>query len=148
MDAVLVVLIMVVIVLGPIALIGWACLRAFRNRHRSVEASAALPWPPIESAPRVLAEMTPLLGAWGYALATQGKAGIGFTKSYRPAWLIVPCVLFFPLGLLSLAYRRTVGLAFSLSAHSSGSDVAVSGMAPASLAEEVSRTLAELGSSA
>lgn len=147
MDAVLVVLIMVVIVLGPIALIGWACLRAFRNRHRSVEVSAVLPWPPGESAPRVLAEMTPVLQAWGYALATQGEAGISFTKSYRPVWLIVPCLLFFPLGLLSLLYRRTVGLSFTLPAHSPGSDVIVSGVAPARLAEEVSRTLAELGSS-
>ena len=147
MDAVLVVLIMAVILLGPIALIGWACVRTFRNRNRRMGTSAFLPWPPSESAPRVLAEMTPLLQGWGYAPATQGEAGISFTKSYRPAWLIVPCVFFFPLGLLFLLYRRTVGLSFSLPARSSGSDVVVSGMAPAPLAEQVSRTLADLGSS-
>jgi len=147
MDVILVALIMAVILFGPIALIGWACVRTFRNRNRPVGVSTALPWPPGDSAPRVLAEMTPLLRGWGYAPATQGEAGISFTKSYRPAWLIVPCVLFFPLGLLSLLYSRTVALSFSLPARSSGSDVVVSGMAPAPLTEQVSRALAELGSS-
>lgn len=147
MDAVLVVLIMVVILFGPIALIGWACVRTFRNRNRPVGFSVLLPWPPGESAVRVLAEMAPLLQGWGYVPATQGEAGISFTKSYRPAWLIVPCVLFFPLGLLSLLYSRTVSLSFGLPVHSPGSDVVVSGMAPALLAEQVSQALTELGSS-
>jgi hypothetical protein len=148
MDAVLVVLIMAVILLGPIALIGWACLRVFRNRNRPVGAApSVLPWPPSESASRVLAEMTPLLRDWGYALTTEGEARIGFTKSYRPAWLIVPCVFFFPLGMLSLLYCRTVDLSFGLSPHSSGSDVVVSGMAPLRLLGEISRTLDGLGSS-
>jgi hypothetical protein len=142
MDAVLVVLIMAVILLGPLALIVWACVRAYRNRHRALQASVAMRPTSPDAAARLLTEITPLMGEWGYRLSSQGDAGIVFSKTYRPVWLIAPCILLFPIGLLSLIYSRTVNVSFSLLTRpDGGDDVVVSGLAPSRLGGEIVKRL-------
>ncbi len=137
MDVILVVLILGVILFGPLCLIAWACWRAFRDRPLRFEALAALSDSPPNSAARLLATMTPMMSNWGYRLESDGPSGIIFSRRYRPAWLIIPCFLLFPLGLLSLAYVRTVDVSFSFMTNDGGTEVVVGGMVPSRLGGEI-----------
>ena len=115
----------------PIGLIIWACVRAVRYRHVWTEGSSELPWERSDAEGRVLAAVTPVLDRSGYRLENQSQGAIVFAKSYRPIWLLIPCILFFPLGLLSLIYSKTVFLNFTLEPQASRtSHVAFSGHAP------------------
>lgn len=122
---------MLFVLFGPVLLIAWACVRAFRHRHRSFAAPAVSTQ--LSSAADLHAAVVPLMKSWGYRPDNQGEAGTVFCKCYRPAWLIVPCVLFFPFGLLSLLYSRTVDVSFGLGA----GEVIVSGTAPQRLQQEI-----------
>jgi len=144
MDAIVVVLIMALIVLGPLALIAWACWRAYRDRNRPMDTSARLPWARQEASARLLAAIAPSMRERGYRVATEGEAGIVFSRRYRPPWLIVPCVVLFPFGLLSLIYVKTVDVSFGVLPASGGTDIAMSGMAPAGLTREIVAALAVL----
>lgn len=143
MDAILVVLIVGVVLLGPLALIGWACWRAFRDRSRRFELSTTLPGPSADPAARLAETMTSVLGRWGYRLKSQSVDSVVFSRRYRPAWLVLPCVLLFPFGLLALAYARTVDVSFSLFVGDGGSEVIVSGLAPSRLGDEIEEGLEE-----
>lgn len=145
MDRVLVVAIMLIIVVGPLALIVWGCWRAFRHRNIPVHGFAALPASTQDSAGLLMATMTPRMREWHYRLSSQGQGGIVFSKTYRPAWLIVPCFFLFPFGLLSLLYSRTVDVSFSLFSQTDGrSEISVSGSAPSQLGEAIDDALSNL----
>jgi hypothetical protein len=127
----------------PIGLIVWGCIRAYRGRNIWLEGSAELPWTPQESFGHVAAKMAPSLQRLRYRLTNQTLNAVVFSKTYRPAWLAIPCVLFFPLGLLSLLYSKTVDITFSLQSQAGGTHVSYSGHGPPRLSEELPTILVE-----
>jgi len=90
----------------------------------------------------VLTALTPQMQKLHYRLSSQGPGAFVFTKKYRPVWLIVPCVLLFPIGLLSLLYARTVDVSCSLRPQAGGgSHLAFSGKGPPYLRAEIDASL-------
>ena len=85
----------------------------------------------------------PVLNRSGYQLKTQAGGAIVFAKTYRPIWLLVPCLLFFPLGLLSLIYSKTVFFNFTMEPQGSRSRVAFSGQAPRDMCQGLDSAIAE-----
>jgi len=58
---------------------------------------------PIEEVHRhLLHNVSPFLAGWGYKLQTQDARNFTFQRAYRPTWVIVVCILLFPIGLLAL----------------------------------------------
>jgi hypothetical protein len=127
----------------PIGLIVWGCIRAFRGRNTWLEGSAELPWPPEESAGQVIALINPRLQRLRYRLTSQSPGALVFSKTYRPVWLAIPCILLFPLGLLSLLYSRSIDIAFSLQPQANGTHVVFSGHGPPGLRSELPSALRE-----
>jgi hypothetical protein len=137
MDAILVVLIMAVIILGPLGLIVWGVVRNYRRRNRAFELSLPNPWRGQDGAAKALAAVSPLMSEWRFRLSSQGEAGLVFSRTYWPTWLLIPCLLLFPIGLAALLYRRTVDVSFSLAGGPAGDDVAIFGCAPTQLQAEL-----------
>ena len=132
----------------PLLLIGWACVRVFRNRNVWIADSAALPWSALDSAAYVGAKLTPLMQKRNYRVVSQGQGTLVFAKEYRPIWLLIPIIVFFPLGLLSLLYKKTVEITMNVSPYQpgTGSSVAFSGKGPPYLEREIAEALSELTS--
>lgn len=128
----------------PLGLIVWACIRAYNGRNVWIDGSVQLGSPIEDSSGRVLAAVTPTMQRFRYRLDSHGPNAIVFEKKYRPIWLLIPIIVFFPLGLLSLIYSKTVTMAFSLQAQTGDTTrVAFHGQGPASLWEELFLVLAE-----
>lgn len=122
----------------PLGLIVWACVRAYRGRSVWIDGSVQLGSPIEDASGRVLAAVTPTMERFRYRLDSHGPNAIAFEKKYRPMWLLIPIIVFFPLGLLALIYSKTVTMAFSLEAQPGGTTrVTFSGQGPRSLWEEV-----------
>jgi heme/copper-type cytochrome/quinol oxidase subunit 2 len=128
----------------PVALVIWGCVRAYRGRSTWMEGSAQLPGSPEESKDQVVALVEPRLRAGGYRRTDQTTGSVIFSRTYRPVWLAIPCILFFPIGLLSLIYSRTINLAFSLQPEAAGTKVTYSGHGPPRLRAELQSALAEI----
>ena len=128
----------------PLGLIVWGCVRAFRGRSARIEGSTQLPGSPQDSKDRVVAIMGPRLEPLGYRRTDQTTGSIVFSKTYRPIWLAIPCILLFPIGLLSLIYSRTIDLAFSLQPEATGTKVTYSGHGPPPLRTELPSALSEV----
>jgi hypothetical protein len=136
---------LVAIIFLPILLIGWAGLRAFRSRNVWIENSVEHRWPAQDSARQVLAEMTPQMQKLNYRLSSEGQGTLVFTKTFRPFWLFIPCIVLFPIGLLSLLYTRTVDISFSLHSRPNGESlVAFSGKGPPYLGRQIDASLSNL----
>jgi hypothetical protein len=88
-----------------LALIVWRSWRGIANRNRPVQIEATLPGSPHEVADRLRLAVTPLLGDWRYRLTAQSETSFVFSCTYRPIWLAIPVLFFFPIGLLALFYR-------------------------------------------
>lgn len=130
---------------GLIALVAWSIHRAYAQRNVGIEFNAALPWPPQDATGHVLARITGDMQRWRYQLTNQGASALVFAYRYRPAWLIIPCVLLFPIGLLSLIYTKTVEISFAFAASGDNdSEVSVVGQGPPYLQARIADVLLEL----
>ena len=98
---------------------------------------ASLPSPPRDATSYLVATVTPRLQRLNYRLSSQGNDAIVFDKTYRPVWLAIPCVFFFPLGLLSLLYKKRIDLTFTIQPGAEGSEVQFSGYGPPGVAEQL-----------
>lgn len=136
-------LLLVALLFLPLILIVWAFARAYRSRNVRINDEAQLGSPPPEAAALALRQVTPLMQLHRYQLTSQGETTFVYTKRYRPLWLLIPIILFFPLGLLALIYTRRVEMTFnsSISNRASGSTVAFSGQGPRFLGSEIATTL-------
>lgn len=114
------------------------------QRNVSISLKETLPWPPQESVARVQAMATPLMQSWKYRVSNQGITNVQFSYKYRPAWLAIPCILFFPLGLLSLLYSKTVDLAINGFTSGSGAEVSVVGTGSPYVRDQLDAFLKEL----
>jgi hypothetical protein len=143
-------LLLVALLFLPLILIVWAFVRAYRHRNVWISDEAWVDSTPEEAAANALRDLTPVMQARNYRLTSQGESTFVFTKRYRPLWLLIPIVVFFPIGLLALIYARTIDLNFkaSLSHRESGSSIAFSGRGPGYLASEIKATLETAGDGA
>ncbi len=128
----------------PVGLIIWSCIRAYRGRNVWIDGSTQIGTPIEDSSGRLLVALTPRMERFRYRLDSHGPNAIVFEKKYRPIWLLIPIIVFFPLGLLSLIYSKTVTMAFSLEAQAGETTrVAFNGQGPPSLREELFLALSE-----
>jgi hypothetical protein len=58
---------------------------------------------PVEEVHRLIfRRFSPYMGSYGYRLQAQDDRSFTFERSYRPTWVIVVCIILFPIGLLAL----------------------------------------------
>jgi hypothetical protein len=81
---------------------------------------------------------------WRYRLTSQSSAAVIFAYRYRPAWLILPIVFLFPLGLLFLLYSRTVEISFNFVPAGTGTEVSVTGQGPPYVRNRIGQILETL----
>jgi len=128
-----------------IALVAWSIHRAYAQRNVGIEFNAAFPWPPQDATGHVLVRITGDMQRWRYRLTNQGANALVFSYRYRPVWLIIPCVLLFPVGLLSLIYTKTAEISFVFSTtDGNDSEVSVVGQGPPYLQGRIAAVLLEL----
>jgi len=119
------VLLVVLVALALLAYLVWALIAA---RKVSGQFSIELPCNPESAVGYLWPHVVGVMHDYGYRLDSQGSVGIVFANTYRPAWLALPCILLFPLGLLSLLYRKTADVTFNfVPAPTGGTTVHISG---------------------
>jgi len=126
---------------GRMVYLGW------KQRNVSISISDELPWVPEEAAAHVIGQVTPTMQAWRYRLASQGPTTVQFSYTYRPAWLVIPCVLFFPLGLLSLLYKKTADIIFNFVPVEGGTLVSIAGQGSPYVRGDIGATIERLSQS-
>ena len=137
--------IIVILLIGAVvALVVYLATTAINQRNVAISFSEQLPWPPEESVQRLQAMATPMLQRWRYRVTNQGVGNVQFSYTYRPAWLVIPCVLFFPIGLLSLIYRKTVDLTVNGFPSGGGAQVSVIGTGTPDVRERFGAMLKDL----
>jgi hypothetical protein len=99
--------------LACVAFAIYCVIQTFRKRNRDIEHRVDLAWPPDAALAQVAGAMADLMQRQGFRLANQGPAGIVYTREYRSAWLLVPCILLFPIGLLSLLFKSHTDINFT-----------------------------------
>jgi len=83
-----------------------------------------------------LSEWNAQLSGHGYNLATQSEFGLTYLRKYRPWWLVFPCLIFFPIGLLALIYTEEAQITATVSQDEAGAThLAVIGKAPKDIEE-------------
>lgn len=138
-------IIVLLFAVGVIALVTWSIYRAYVQRNVGIEFNAALPWSPQDATGHVLARITGDMQRWRYRLSNHGSNALVFSYRYRPAWLVIPCIVFFPIGLLSLIYTKTVEISFAFAAtDNNDSEVSVVGQGPPYLEGRIAAVLLEL----
>ena len=75
----------------------------------------------------VLATITTPLADAGYKLAGQGDANLVYNRTYRPWFVWVAVIIFFPIGLLALLYTETANITVSTTESDGRTTVHVSG---------------------
>ena len=85
-----------------------------------------------------------MVGRWGYRLKVQEERALQFSYTYRPAWLFIPCFLFFPLGLLALLHKKTVDIELSSTPIETGARVSVVGEGPPYVRNQIGLILEEM----
>lgn len=132
------------VAVGLIALVAWSIYRTYAQRNVGIEFNAALPWPPQDATGHVLARITGDMQRWRYQLTSQGTNALVFVYRYRPVWLVIPCILLFPIGLLSLIYTKTVEISFAFAASGDNDcEVSVVGQGPPYLQGRIAEVLLE-----
>lgn len=106
-------LVLLVLLLAIVALFIYLIWGLFLARKHHSQFAQALAWAPEESAVYLTARVTPVMQDYGYRLDNQGPASVVFSNTYRPAWLALPCILLFPIGLLALLHSKTADVAFN-----------------------------------
>jgi hypothetical protein len=83
-----------------------------------------------------LSEWNGQLSEHGYNLATQSEFGLTYLRRYRPWWLVLPCLIFFPIGLLALIYTEEAQITATVDRDAGGvTHLAVTGRAPKDIQE-------------
>jgi hypothetical protein len=94
------------------------------------------PKAPTEVLGECLAEWNGQLSGHGYNLTTQSEFGLTYLCRYRPWWLVFPCVLLFPLGLLALIYTEEAQITATVNRDENGTThLSVTGRAPKKVRE-------------
>lgn len=142
MAGAIVALVIFAAIIGGIAYLIYVSVN---QRNVSIQLNDTLPWTPQESMPRLQAMATPLMQKWDYRVSTQGLTNVQFAYKYRPTWLVIPCILFFPLGLLSLLYSKTVEIAFNaFPSDNGGAEIMVVGQGSPYVKEQLEAFIREL----
>jgi hypothetical protein len=138
----------VILVVALIAILAYAVyslVQSIRERNRTIEHRFNLPWPPEAATAHVAGEVSNLMGRWGFRLRSQGPAGIVYTREYRSAWLLIPCIFLFPIGLLSLLIKSHTDISFTAAPEQDGSSaVTVVGRGSRYVRDQIGVILAEL----
>ena len=139
------------IILAFIGLILFLLVRAvylgWMQRNVAISISDELSLPPEDAVAHVGGQITPTMQAWRYRLTGQGPTMVQFSYTYRPIWLVLPCVFLFPLGLLSLLHKKTVDIAFNFAPVDGGTLVSAAGQGPQHVQQDIRKTLERLGQS-
>lgn len=78
----------------------------------------------------MLLNFVPSMGRSGYPLASQDERSFTFVHRYRSEWVILFCIIFFPIGLLALLVeKRTATILVSLEPLNDGTQVIFTGQA-------------------
>lgn len=85
----------------------------------------------------------PFLAQQGFILESRGDAWLNYRHDFRSGWVILACVLLFPIGLLALlAPRSSEQLMFSFQPNENGESVCVvTGRAQSALAKQIHKIL-------
>ncbi len=141
MLAAIIVLIVFIAFLGWV---GWMIYRTYIQRNVWISACQSLEIDSQEAVARVQAMAATMIQKWGYRVTNQGPSNVQYSRTYRPLWLVIPCVIFFPLGLLSLIYRKTVDLAVNGVPDGNGSEVSIVGTGSPFMRDQFDLYLKEL----
>jgi hypothetical protein len=136
--------IIVAIFAAAVLFVVWQVSIAYRRRNVRIRQALRLPFEPQEAMARVSAQAIPLMQYWGYHVAAQSPVGLTFTRTYRPMWLVLPCVFLFPIGLLFLLYTKTVDISFTFVSAETGAETSVAGAGPPDVKERIDDILSEL----
>jgi hypothetical protein len=137
-------LIVVAIFAAAVLFVVWQLRTAYRRRNVPIRQALRLPMEPQEAVAHVSAQAIPLMQNWGYHVAAQSGVGLTFTRTYRPMWLVLPCVFLFPIGLLFLLYTKTVDISFTFVPAETGAETSVAGIGPPDVKEHIDAILSEL----
>jgi hypothetical protein len=138
-------LILVLIMLALIAYAIYGAVMSFRERDRQIMEVVQLPWPPEGASAYVAAAIAQMMQAQKFRLTSQGPAGMVYTRTFRPAWLVLPCVLLFPIGLLSLFYKVHRDISITLApSPDGGSTVTVIGRGSSHVRDRINVSLRRL----
>jgi Domain of unknown function (DUF1707) len=74
--------------------------------------------------------VAPPLNSFGYQLVDRAPERLVFERGGRPAWTIVVAVVFFPLGLIALAYKGSERIAVDFVERGDETSVIAQGVAP------------------
>jgi DUF1707 SHOCT-like domain len=81
----------------------------------------------------LLEHVAPPMHAYGYELVERTPARLVFDRSRTPAWVVFPCVLLFPFGLLTLLIRTHERITVELIEREGETVFLASGVAPLSV---------------
>ncbi|MDX6590612.1 MAG: hypothetical protein QOI84_1886 [Solirubrobacterales bacterium] len=138
-------MIVLLLLLLLVALFAYLIWGLFASRKVPIRYTASLPWAPQDSAPHVVASVTPVMQGWGYRIDSQGPAAVVFANSYRPMWLAFPVIFLFPIGLLALLYKKTIEVSFNFVPVADGTtQMHVSGRGSTSLRDRLDAKLDSL----
>jgi hypothetical protein len=137
--------VLLLVLLALLLFLVYSMVQTFRERNRNIEHRFNLPWPPEAASAHIAGEVGDLMRRQGYRLSNQGPAGTVFTREYRSAWLLIPCILLFPIGLLSLLIKSHTDINFTAAPKEDGSSaVTVLGRGSRYVRDQVGVILAEL----
>jgi hypothetical protein len=83
--------------------------------------------PPSQVLSEAVTTLTGPLANFNYTLQTQTENALTFVRRYRPWFIWVGVVIFFPLGLLLLLYRDTATITVALEPADGGTRIRVAG---------------------
>jgi hypothetical protein len=137
--------VLILVLLAVLLFFIYSVVQTVRERNRTIEHRFNLPWAPDAANAHIAGEVGDLMRRQGFRLSSQGPAGIVYTRTYRSAWLIIPCVLLFPIGLLSLLIKSHTDINFTAAPEDDGtSAVIVGGRGSSRVRDQVGLILSEL----
>lgn len=95
-------------------------MKIFQQERQSPKQAAEL-------LPEVVTGLSGPLASAGYVLQTQSERIVTFGRSYRPWFVWIGVVLFFPLGLLFLLYKEEATITVVLEPQQAGTLLQVTG---------------------
>jgi hypothetical protein len=101
--------------------------------------------PPTEVLRKVVSEWTEPVASYGYALTSQTDVAVTYHRKYRPWYVIVGAILFFPIGLLFLLITESATISATVEARDGGTLLIISGSGPKRLREGLSTLRREVG---